>query len=84
MVDMGEQRTGGYSVKVTDVRQSVPGEVGLTLVVVRPGPRSVVAQVLTHPYAVARIRRQLLPVGPLTVVARDQSGREIARQVVPQ
>jgi hypothetical protein len=82
VVDMGEQRTGGYGVTVTDVRQGSSGEIELLLGVRRPDRNAFVAQVITHPYAVAKVPRAWLQGGGTTVVARDQNGQEVARQVV--
>lgn len=82
VVDMGERRTGGYGLTVTDVRMAGEAELRIELQVRRPGPGSFVAQVLTHPYAVAKVPRKNLAAGPLTVVAVDQNGAELARQVV--
>lgn len=82
VVDMGEQRTAGYAVEVAGINLAGGDEVELTLRVTQPGPGDFVAQVLTHPYAVTRIPRVGLRPGTITVVARDQSGREIARQEV--
>lgn len=82
VVDMGEQRTAGYGVTVTDVRQAPSGEVELLLEVRQPGRGQFVAQVLTHPYAVARVPRAWLQGGEVTVIGRDQHGREVARRAV--
>lgn len=80
VVDMGEQRTGGYRVTVADVGRNQAGEVELKLDLQKPGPGSFVAQVITHPYAVARVPREWLNGAP--VVGRDQHGHEVLRQVV--
>lgn len=82
VVDMGEQRTGGYGVKVTGIRLAEADEVHLTLEVVTPPPGAVVAQVITHPYAVTRLPRVGLRSGPIQIIGVDQHGREIGRQVV--
>ena len=82
VVDMGEQRTGGYGVAVTDMKQGGSGEVELHLSVRRPDRHAFVAQVITHPHAVANVPRAWLQGGPTTVVAIDQNGQEVARQVV--
>jgi hypothetical protein len=81
VIDMGEQRTGGFGVTVTGVRQSGPAEVELQLQVRRPGRGDFVAQVITHPHAVAKVPRAWLE-GGATVVARDQNGNEVLRQAV--
>ena len=80
VIDMGEQRTAGYSVSVVNVARSGTGDVELKLEVRRPGPGSFVAQVITHPHAVARVPRDWLAAA--TVVAFDQHGKELIRQVV--
>ena len=82
VIDMGEQRTGGYAVQVTGVNLGGGDEIIVDLNITRPGPGSFVAQVLTHPYAVARIPRIGLRPGTITVTARNQAGAEVARQVV--
>jgi len=82
IVDMGEQRTGGYSVAVRSVRVQAPNRVELHLEVQRPGPGVMVTQALTHPYAVARIPLAGLSEGPVALVAFDQAGTEVARRVV--
>lgn len=84
VVDMGEQRTAGYSVKVTRVQVTPAGDVELELQVGRPGPGAFVAQVITHPYGVCRVPGSALPAGEVTVIARSGTGQEIARQVVPR
>ncbi|HWI52979.1 MAG TPA: protease complex subunit PrcB family protein [Symbiobacteriaceae bacterium] len=80
VIDMGEQRTAGYGVSVVAVTRSAAGEVELQLEIRRPGPGSFVAQVITHPYTVVRVDREWLTGA--TVVARDQHGQEVLRQVV--
>ncbi|HYF91916.1 MAG TPA: protease complex subunit PrcB family protein [Symbiobacteriaceae bacterium] len=80
VVDMGEQRTAGYGVTVVGVSRGESGEIELKLEVRRPGPGSFVAQVITHPHAVTRVPREWLTGA--TVVARDQHGKELIRQVV--
>jgi hypothetical protein len=82
IIDMGEQRTAGYRVEVTGINLAGGDELHLDLKVVRPGPGDMVAQVMTHPYAVARIPRIGLRPGTITVTARDQTGAEVVRQVV--
>jgi hypothetical protein len=82
IIDMGEQRTGGYAVKVTGVNLGGGDEINVDLNITKPGPGSFVTQVLTHPYAVTRIPRVGLRPGTITVTARNQAGAEVARQVV--
>lgn len=82
IIDMGEQRTGGYAVRVLGVNLIDANQVELTLEVTRPGPGSFVTQVLTHPYTVARIPRVGLRPGPITITAMDPAGAVIAEQVV--
>ncbi|MDF2629370.1 MAG: PrcB C-terminal [Symbiobacteriaceae bacterium] len=80
VIDMGEQRTAGYSLTVTDVARTQAGVVELKLQVRRPGRGDFVAQVITHPYTVAKVPRAWL--NGATVVAVDQHGTELIRQVV--
>ncbi|HWI61717.1 MAG TPA: protease complex subunit PrcB family protein [Symbiobacteriaceae bacterium] len=80
VLDMGEQRTGGYRIAVTGVARTPAGEVEVSLEVQKPAPGSFVAQVITHPYAVARVPREWLTGAP--IVGRDQHGHELIRQVV--
>lgn len=80
VIDMGEQRTAGYSVTVTDVSRNAAGIVELKLQVRRPGRGDFVAQVITHPYTVASVPRTWL--NGATVVAMDQHGTELIRQAV--
>jgi hypothetical protein len=82
VIDLGERRTGGWSVRVKDVSIPAPDQVELTLDVQAPRPGSMAIQAFTRPYALCRLKRTALAEGPLTVVARDPSGREILRQVV--
>ncbi|MFZ5823960.1 MAG: protease complex subunit PrcB family protein [Bacillota bacterium] len=82
VVDMGEQRTGGYAVSVQSARVTGPDRIELSLHVQRPGPGMFVTQAFTHPHAVARVARAGLGKGPVTVVAYDQSQTEVARRVV--
>lgn len=82
VVDMGEQRTGGYGVSVLQVRAANPDRVELQLDVRRPSPGMFVMQAVTHPYAVARVPKAGLGRGPVTLVAYDQAGAEVARRVV--
>ncbi|MFZ5813872.1 MAG: protease complex subunit PrcB family protein [Bacillota bacterium] len=82
VVDMGEQRTGGYGVRVESARVAAPDRVELQLTVQRPEPGMFVTQAFTHPYAVARVPRAGLGGGPVTLVAYDQRRAEVARRVV--
>lgn len=82
VVDMGEQRTGGYAVSVQGARVAGPDRVELALDVQRPGPGMFVTQAFTHPYAVARVPRSELGKGTVTLVAYDQGRTEVARRVV--
>lgn len=80
VIDMGEQRTGGYSLSVAGVSRSEAGAVEVKLQVRQPGRGDFVAQVITHPYTVARVPRAWL--NGATVVVTDQHGQELIRQVV--
>lgn len=82
VVDMGEQRTAGYGVTIEHSRLTPAGEIQLLLHIRRPGRGAFVAQVLTHPYAVATIPRTWLKAEGVTVVGLDQHGVEVLRQVV--
>lgn len=82
VVDMGEQRTGGFGLSIRQVRVVAPDRVELELDVRRPGPGSFVTQAFTRPHAVARVPRAGLSAGPVTLVAMDQSRAEVARRVV--
>lgn len=82
VVDMGEQRSGGYGVSVLAARVAGPHRVELELEVRRPGPGMFVTMAFTHPYAVARVDRDGLGEGPVTLVAYDQDRSEVARRVV--
>jgi hypothetical protein len=78
VADMGEQRTGGYSIRFREVR-TTGGSLEAVVDVVRPGPSSMVIQVLTHPYAVTTVDRRQLPAGPVTVRFVDGGGTEMGR-----
>lgn len=82
VVDMGEQRTGGYAVRLLEARLAAPDRVELSLEVERPGPGSFAIQAFTHPYTVVRIPRAWLGSGQTTLVACDQAGGEVACRVV--
>lgn len=82
VVDMGEQRTGGYGLSVLQVQVVGPDRVELHLDVRRPGPGTSVTQAFTRPYAVARVPRAGLGKGPVTLVALDRGRGEVARRVV--
>lgn len=81
VADMGEQRTGGYSVRVLRV-QVEGGQAVVDLEVRRPGPGSLVTQAITHPACLVRIPRQgLAPGAPIRV--RDQQGAVLADLSAP-
>jgi len=82
VVDMGEQRTGGYAVRVTAIETVAPDHVHLQLDVTRPGRGAFVTQAFTRPYTVARIPRVGLRPGDVTVTAVDQIGNQVMQQVV--
>lgn len=81
IVDLGEQRTGGYSLTVTGATVVPPDRIDLQVQVNRPRPGAMVPQVFTHPYAVVRVPSAGLQKGAVTLIARDARGTEIARQV---
>jgi hypothetical protein len=82
VVDLGERRTAGFKATVADLRQAPAGEIELVLDVTEPHRGDFVAQVITHPYTVARVPRAWVQKGENTLVARDRHGKELARQVV--
>lgn len=82
IVDMGEQRTGGYAVAVHQVQVQAPDHIRVQLNVTQPGPGHFVPQVLTHPYAVGHIPRSGLAGGAVTIEGTDQRGAQIVRQVI--
>lgn len=76
VVDMGEQRTGGYGVRPLQVRVE-GGDAVVDLEVRRPAPGSFVTQAVTHPACLVRI--PLAGLGPGAVIrVRDQSGVDLA------
>lgn len=82
VIDLGEQRTGGWSVRVESAQVAAPDRIELTLQVGRPQPGMMVIQAFTRPYALYRLPAAGLGAGPVTVIGRDPQGREILRQVV--
>lgn len=58
---LGERRTGGYAVRIEDVREN-RGEIEIVVDVERPEPGEVVTQALTSPYFVATIPASGTPV----------------------
>lgn len=82
VVDMGEQRTGGYAVQVAVADVVAPDRIHLKLELTRPGRGAFVTQAFTRPYAVARIPRAGLRPGEVTVTAEDQTGAQVLHQVV--
>lgn len=82
VVDLGEQRTGGWSVRIESAQVVAPDQVELRLHVGRPQPGMMVIQAFTRPYALYSLPNQGLGAGPVTVIGRDGDGREILRQVV--
>jgi hypothetical protein len=53
-IHLGERRTGGYSVTVTEIRQKGK-ELTVTAVERRPPPGAIVTMALTQPYQIVRI-----------------------------
>jgi len=82
IVSMGEQRTGGYAVRVTEAAQVTPSHIHVRLDLTRPGRSDFVTQAFTHPYTVTRILRAGLRPGEITVTAEDQTGTQVLQQVV--
>lgn len=78
VADLGEQRTGGYSVHFRGVR--VEGDVvHASVEVSRPGPGAMLIQIITRPYAVTTVPRASLPRGLFTVRFTDAGGTELGR-----
>lgn len=82
VIDLGEQRTGGWSVQVGSAQVTAPDQIELTLQVGRPQQGMMVIQAFTRPYALCRLPAAGLGAGPVTVIGRDPLGQEILRQVV--
>lgn len=81
VLDLGEQRSGGHGITVSEVR--VAGEqVLVTATVKRPAPGQFVLQAFTHPYAVCLVPRTELQPGTITVTVQDLTGTVLAQQVV--
>jgi hypothetical protein len=77
VVDMGEQRTGGYAVSVAHVAvDPAQNRVQVQVRVTRPGPGTMVLQALTRPYAVALVPRAGLS-GQVEVAAVDERGQAL-------
>lgn len=77
VVAMGEQRTGGYEIRVEKIT------VTASVVTVRvkrtvPPPGGVVIQVITYPADAVRLKRSDLPAGDLRVVFEDIGGQKLA------
>lgn len=71
----GEQNTGGYAVGIESA--SLEGDtVTVELALQRPPEGAIVAQALTHPYAVAALEG--LDLSNKKFVLTDQSGRELS------
>jgi hypothetical protein len=82
LVDMGECPTAGYDVHIRSIHLPAPDQIDLTLQVRRPKPGEITAQMITHPWTFRRLPKAGLHDGPVLVVARDEAGKEILRQVV--
>ncbi|BDG59125.1 protease complex subunit PrcB family protein [Caldinitratiruptor microaerophilus] len=81
IADMGEQRTGGYSVRVLGVKVE-SGQALVDLEVRRPAPGGLVTQAITHPACLARIPRAGLAPGA-RIRVRDQQGDVLADLPAP-
>jgi hypothetical protein len=77
LVAMGEQRTGGYEIRVEKI--TLAGSV-VTVSVKQsvPPPGGVVIQVITYPADAVRVKRSDLPAGNLRVVFQDAGGQKLA------
>lgn len=82
VIDLGEQRTGGWSVRVESAQVTAPDQIEVTLQVGRPQSGMMVIQAFTRPYALCRLPALGLGSGPVTVIGRSPQGQEILRQVV--
>jgi hypothetical protein len=78
-VSMGEQRTGGFAIRIESV--TIAGTT-VTVTVKRstPAPDAMVTQVLTYPSDAVRVRRADLPAGELKVVFQTPNGTQLADQ----
>jgi hypothetical protein len=78
-VSMGEQRTGGFSIKIESV--TIAGT-AVTVTVRRstPNPGDMTIQVLTYPSDAVRFRRSDLPAGELKVVFVSPEATQLAEQ----
>jgi hypothetical protein len=78
-VSMGEQRTGGFSIKIEGV--TIAGTI-VTVTVRRstPNPGDMTIQVLTYPSDAVRVRRSDLPAGDLKVAFVTPDGTQLAEQ----
>ncbi len=57
----GRQRTSGYSIYVSMIRQEKPMEVSVDYVVNQPTMNSMVNQIITSPYVVVVVEKQTVP-----------------------
>jgi len=82
---LGEAPTGGYAIRVRQVRvdAQIPRPV-VTVVVDRrsPGPGEFVTMAITHPIDLVPVERERLPEPPFLVRFVDRSGRRLAEQRV--
>lgn len=84
MAYLGKARTGGYAIRVRNVRvdHSPVPSVTVTIARRRPGAGEFVTQAFTYPYEMVPISRDKLPETPFAVRFVDDDGRLIAG--VPQ
>ncbi len=68
LISMGERPTAGYTVEVSDISKR-DGQWVLEVVFRKPGPKDVVAEVLSYPHAVVAV-----PDDGLKVVVRELGG----------
>ncbi len=54
ILNMGEKRTGGYSITVDSVRE-IDGKIHVKVKEIGPGPGDLVTQAFTYPYAIVKI-----------------------------
>lgn len=68
---MGQKNTGGYSIKVTDVRMDEDKVLYIEVETRSPGPEDIVTQAITYPMCSITVDAK-----PLLAVVYDQNGSE--------
>ncbi len=80
-VGMGEQRTGGYSIRIEKLRLT-GNALTVTVSTATPPPGAVTIQVITYPSDTVRVKREDLPGGDLKVLFVDSRGARLAEQQI--